>query len=183
MKTFTISALLGATQAVELGHFAGRAPFMVYHVADDAPCKDLNSMGIYALPGTPLFYFDQQACACVYDDYYLNQYKNFFQNGCEPNPLVPGECAFSCQIQEIYNHGLDENCQAVVDDLPYDYRTAEERFIAYGHEHKYDRDDVNYDLNGHFGTTKDCPYKTVHLTKVSNVVFDDVKPAIFVPEQ
>ena len=72
MKKFIIAVLQSATQAVELEHFAGRPPLMIHHVADSAKCNDLNAVGSYALPGTPLFYFDREACACLYDEYYLD---------------------------------------------------------------------------------------------------------------
>ena len=40
------------------------------------------------------------------------------------SPLDPAQNYLQCQVDQIYDHKLDENCEAFVGDLPYDYRTV-----------------------------------------------------------
>ena len=40
-----------------------------------------------------------------------------------------------CQIDEIYKHELNENCEANVADLSYDYRTTINLYFGFIHEH------------------------------------------------
>ena len=62
-------------------------------------------------------------------------------------------------MDAIYNHNLGPDCQASVDDLPYDYR---ETFAA-GDGQRDDFDDDQDDGDHiHLGLVDECPGRVIH---------------------
>ena len=90
-----------------------------------------------------MYYFDKDACACFFDEDKFSLSlesgtfipRNYFFPGSEQSPLSPFEAFLTCQIEEIYNHNLDSNCEANVTELDYDYRTTLTRHFGFNHEH------------------------------------------------
>ena len=79
---------------------------------------------------------------------------NSFFTGTVRNPLSRDNTILQCQADEIYNHNLGPECQARVDDLPYDYRiTIPDSFHRIG---------PTFDRNGHFGAVRGCDGRVIH---------------------
>ena len=116
------------------------------------------------------FIFDQEACACFYNFKGLEVsimpqfFASFRLQGGVQSPLSPEDSFFQCQVDEIYNHNLGPNCQASVDDLPYDYRETFD--MDDGERHDSDDDD-----HSHLGQVDECPGRVIHQANpASNVV-------------
>lgn len=83
-----------------------------------------------------------------------------------------------CQIDEIYKHELNENCEANVADLSYDYRTTINLYFGFIHEHGPPGED-GFDENGHFGAIPGCEGRVIHFVEDDHIVFDGpVSPVV-----
>ena len=90
------------------------------------------------------------------------------------SPLDPREGYLDCQIEQIYNHGLDENCRAHVQDLPYDYRTVVKDYFGFNHQHGPPNTE-GFDEHGHFGRFETgCPGKVIHYVSGEfDMIYDE----------
>jgi hypothetical protein len=61
--------------------------------------------------------------------------RNIAFTGSEQSPLSPFDHFLPCQIEEIYNHKLDQNCEADIQELDYDYRTILSGNFGFTHDH------------------------------------------------
>ena len=66
------------------------------------------------------------------------------------NTLDPRTGYLQCQLDQIYEHKLGEDCRANVKDLPYDYRTVVKDYFGFNHKHGVP-DSAGFDEHGHFG--------------------------------
>ena len=156
----------------------------VRHVKNQQMCRELNQNAFVSLGVDDLYYYDRDACACFYDKERYTQAilqderlilslprTFFFENSVE-SPLLPNEAFQPCQIAEIYNHGLDHNCEANVTELDYDYRTMLDRFFGFTHDHGTPNS-PGFDEHGHFGKFSDeCEGKVIHFVDTFGVVWD-----------
>ena len=159
MRFLTVNLLLGAALGLKLGHQAPEPeapPLWIKHVQNQAMCDDLNTTV------EDLYVFDQAACACFLDESKLPEddslapYKlrigalarnNF---GALSSSLSQNQVHLQCQIDQIYNHGLDGNCQAIATQLDYDYRATLTSYYGSSRGHGQPNTE-GYDENGHFG--------------------------------
>ena len=159
-------------------------------------CDALNR-GLFASRGIlDFYYFDQDACACLFDTSRIFEFENeeFFtglsaltfvnrfgdlRSLTVQSPTDPERAFLQCQIDEIYNHNLGENCEADVAELPYDYRHSIDHFFGFRHLHydelgelesEYSRDQFTED--GHFGEIEGCDGRVVHYVENTNMVCD-----------
>ena len=71
---------------------------------------------------------------------------------------------------------MDENCEANVADLTYDYRTTINLYFGFNHEHGPPGED-GFDENGHFGVhDRDCDGRVIHFVEDPGIIFDGPLP-------
>ena len=89
------------------------------------------------------------------------------------SPLDPAQVSLECQVDQIFDHGLDENCEALAQNLRYDYRTVIDDYLGFNHKHG-EPNSPGFDEHGHFGNFDDeCPGNVVHwVEKDSDMVTD-----------
>ena len=100
--TFAAAVILSATKAIDLEHRRRYDTLMVRHVEDQAACDNRNT-------DSAIYFFSQPACACVvisFDDDVCDNHELTLEDG----------CLDQCVIDQILDHGLDENCQIPDDD-------------------------------------------------------------------
>ena len=132
MRVFLAAALCLAVKAV--GHESHIPPLVVHHTETNDFCRFRNFFQVYA-PGKQLYYFDEDLCACVYDESVLEEdipHTHPFE-GCVQSPLEPHDCFMPCQVEAIRDHGLGPRCAAVRENLPYDYRLADKWSLNHDH--------------------------------------------------
>ena len=174
MKTLIASLIAVAADATQ--HFVPGYPTLwVTHVRDASTCEVMNDK-FYAFNGIKdLYSFDQKSCACMFDMEKLKgKIRGHYFKDSVPSPLTPGESYLQCQIDEIYKHGLGDDCQARADDLPYDYRTTMKDHFGYGHKHGEPNTGF-YDEHGHFGAVEECEGRVIHFAE-HPVVLDPLSP-------
>ena len=90
------------------------------------------------------------------------------------NPQDPTQGFLQCQIDQIYDHGLDGDCRAFVEDLPYDYRTVVKDYFGFNHKHG-DPGSAGFDEHGHFGNfDNDCPGNVIHYVSGEfDMIYDE----------
>ena len=164
----------------------------VQHVKNQSYCDALNDAAWPATGIKNLFQFNQEACACFYDQALILGVEDLdavsvaiktiphldtFADGAIQSPLDPAQSFLPCQLDQIYAHGLDRNCEAFVGDLPYDYRTAlSEHFGVHNHGPP-DPEAVGYDEHGRFGDfDENCQGNVIHwVSSKSMMVLDSPK--------
>ena len=164
MRSFITTVLLGVSQASTVDHYIQSYPaFFVKHVSEPGACEELNKSSSSNRGIKDLYYFDQDACACFYDEDKLPLfYSNQYFSGSKPSPISPGESYLPCQLDEIYNHNLGANCKANIDALPYDYRKGIENYYGFVHEHG-EKGANGFDEDGHFGAVPQCEGRVIHI--------------------
>ena len=144
----------------------------VKHVKSQASCDILNEEA----KAPNLYYFDKKACACFWNEDVLFATENADQlsailgqipsmqvteEGVQ-SPLDPAQISLECQVDQIWEHNLDENCEAFAEDLQYDYRTVIDDYFGFDHKHG-EPDSPGFDEHGHFGNfDAECPGNVVH---------------------
>ena len=190
MQHSTLSIFLATAVGVRLQHIVedSTPTLWVRHVKNQAACDALNE----ELNAPDLYYFDNQACACFWDEEVLFDVENadqlsailgqipsmqVIESGVQ-SPLDPAQVSLECQVDQIFDHGLDENCEAFAQNLRYDYRTVIDDYLGFNHKHG-EPNSPGFDEHGHFGNFDDeCPGNVVHwVEKDSDMVTD--KPIDF----
>lgn len=169
MKTIILSLISAYANAAE--HFVSGYPTLwITHVSDASACDDMNEK-VYTFRGiTDLYAFDQKTCTCQFDfDKLDGKITGHFFKDSVPSPLSPGESYLQCQIDEIANHGLGDDCKGRVNELPYDYRTTMDLYFGYDHEHG-EPNTGHFDEHGHFGKIEDCEGRVIHYAEEGTVL-------------
>ena len=193
MQNTAYTLIAGAAVGLKLGAKPDPSivpTLWVKHVNSQAYCDSMNDAAWPVTGIKDLFYFDEAACACLFDWILMEQVDDVeavsvaiktiphldeFAFGATQSPLDPAQKFLPCQLSQIIDHGLDENCQAFVGDLPYDYRTAlSEHFGVHNHG-PTDAEAEGYDKHGRFGDfDEDCPGNVIHwVSSKSMMVLDD----------